>query len=263
MPCILPARPGFSPSPGSSTHRTTERVRNVTPGLSSPALMHHPSGLPLHSPLPYPRLRPTRSHPRKVPRRSSRTLRHFRIPRPFFPRPLPKPRPESLASLPGSPALRVWLPSRRPQPAEPSEASFSPQHPWASPSRAFLLPGDRSRVSPRTLRSCASLQNLSALHRRSSGFLPPEKPCPFSLPERLIRVGASCSPGTSSLSGLPSADPTEKLLPSRSPSRPSKPENLAAPRPPDPRVSPLSGSASSPKGRLPVWPSSPSTSAAS
>jgi hypothetical protein len=33
-----------------------------------------------------------------------------------------------------------------------------------------------------SLRSCALPANFSACRQRSSGFLPPEKPCPFSLP---------------------------------------------------------------------------------
>jgi len=148
MPCILPARPRFSPSPGSSTHRATRRVRNVTPGHSSPALSRHPNGLPPRSPPPYRRLRPTRIHPRKAPRRSSRALRHFRIPRPFFPRPLPKPRPESLASLPGSPALRVWLPSRRPKARRTLGGLFQPPTPLGFSLQSFPPPRGSSVSLP-------------------------------------------------------------------------------------------------------------------
>jgi len=53
----------------------------------------------------------------------------------------------------------------------PSEASFSSQHSWASPFRAFFLLSDRSEGFPSPLRSCALLQNrydlVPALQRLS------------------------------------------------------------------------------------------------
>jgi len=162
----------------------------------------------------------------------SRVLKAWPTPR--------KSRPQGLATLSTASARRTLGDLFQP----PTPLGFSLQS---------FPPPRGSNVSLLTpFRSCASLQDLPASHRRSSDFLPPEKPCPFSLPKRLIRVGAFCSPGTLGLSGLPSADPTEKPLPSRSPSRPSKPGNLTISQPTDPRVSPLSGSASPPKGRLPV-----------
>jgi hypothetical protein len=63
-------------------------------------------------------------------------------------------------------------------------------------------------------------KTCSALHRRFSGFIPSEKLFPFALPEWLIRAGARLLSWGCGLSGSPSAEPIEKLLPSRSPSRP-------------------------------------------
>jgi hypothetical protein len=68
----------------------------------------------------------------------------------------------------------------------PSEAFFSSQRSWVSPFRALLQPSDRRRVSSPHLRSCAFLQNPSALHRRFNGFIPLDQPSPFLLPRLLI-----------------------------------------------------------------------------
>lgn len=63
---------------------------------------------------------------------------------------------------------------------------------------------------------------VKASHRRSSGFIPPEKPFPSSQPEWLIRVGDCCSPGLGHLSGFPSGNPHREASPFPSlPSRPS------------------------------------------
>jgi hypothetical protein len=51
------------------------------------------------------------------------------------------------------------------------------------------------------------------LPRRSSGFLPPGKPCPFS--PRVFSPGRDrCSPELSDLSGSPSDDPRKRTSPS-------------------------------------------------
>jgi len=84
-----------------------------------------------------------------------------------------------------SPILRVWLPSRWTQRPEPLKASFSSQRSWASPFRAFLLSSDHVAVSSNPLRSCTFLPNLPAWYRCSSGFLPPEKPCPSRASRRI------------------------------------------------------------------------------
>jgi len=66
-----------------------------------------------------------------------------------------------------------------------------------------------SRVIGKSFRAILSApalsgKTLTALPRRSSGLLPPRKPCPFMPPEGLVRVGASCSLELSDLSGSPS-----------------------------------------------------------
>jgi hypothetical protein len=75
------------------------------------------------------------------------------------------------------------------------KASFSSQRSWASLFRAFLLPSDRIAVSRNSLRSCAFLPNLPAWYRRSSGLLPPGKPCPLLASRRI-------SPGRNTLALL-------------------------------------------------------------
>jgi hypothetical protein len=47
-------------------------------------------------------------------------------------------------------------------------------------------------------------KTITALLRRSSGLIPPRKPCPFTPPGGLVRVGAECSLELSDLSGSPS-----------------------------------------------------------
>jgi len=90
----------------------------------------------------------------------------------LFTSPLKRRPVDSFALPTGSPAPRVWLPSQRPSVHSPSEASFSSQRSRASPSRALLLFHGRCGLSTSSLRSCASLKNLSAFNRRFSGFLP-------------------------------------------------------------------------------------------
>jgi len=219
--------------------------------------------LPLRSPLPYRRLRPTRSHPRKAPRISCATPQHVQVPWPFFARLRLKPRPIGLASPTGSPVPRVWLPSRRRQLTKPLKASFSPQRSRACPFRAFLLSGDRGSVSPSTSAPALPCKTTTASHRRSSGFLPPEKPYPFSLPERLIRVGALALLGLRplglSLRGTSqNASPVSAPLPPFDHPRPYDHER----RGPQGLFFPRFG-VSLRKGRRPVWPSPPTASATS
>jgi hypothetical protein len=79
-----------------------------------------------------------------APRVSSSALQHMQIQRPFFSLLRLKQRLGSCTSLPKSPNLRVWLPSRWPELSVPLGVSFSSQHSWASPFKAFLSLGDRS-----------------------------------------------------------------------------------------------------------------------
>jgi hypothetical protein len=119
---------------------------------------------------------------------SFRTLQHLRTQVPFFSPFLAKKRLGSVALLPKSPVLRVWLPSRRRQRLKPLKASFSSQRSWASPYKAFFLFRDRMTLSNHPFRSYASLQNLPALYRRFNGFLPRKKRFPF-LRARIVHPG--------------------------------------------------------------------------
>lgn len=96
----------------------------------------------------------------------------------------------------------------------PVKASFSSRRSWVSPFRAFLPAGNRKTLSDPSLRSCVSLENLSAFYRRFNGFIPPAEPSSFLLPEGLVRVGLVCSLGLCDLSGFSlSRFSKKKLLP--------------------------------------------------
>jgi hypothetical protein len=63
------------------------------------------------------------------------------------------------------------------------EASFSSRRPWASPFRAFILPGDREEGFPSSPSAPAlSRQTFPAWRWSSGGLIPPRKPCPLLLP---------------------------------------------------------------------------------
>jgi hypothetical protein len=105
-----------------------------------------------------------------VPRLSSLSLQHFRNQAPFFSHLLrnasenrcPDPqkfRTQGLATL-----------STASQLLNPSEASFSPQHSWDSPFRAFLRTCSRSSLTKTSIRPCTSLENLPAFYPCSNGF---------------------------------------------------------------------------------------------
>jgi hypothetical protein len=181
---------------------------------------------PSHSPSLYQRLMPTMSRLRKTPRFGFPALQHLQALTPFLSRNRLIPRPIGFTLPTGSPALRVWLPSRRRQLSRPSEASFSSPRSWAYPFRALLLFGDQDPVSRTSSAPALPCKTCSALHRRSSGFIPPKKPSPFAPPECLTRAGSSCSPGFSTSRASPSAEPIEELLPLQSPSCPLKTKTL-------------------------------------
>jgi hypothetical protein len=114
MACFLPVRPWRSPDLRVLSHvgRLVQWL-NRSPSFASRALQRHLSVLPLSLPPPYRRLMPTMSRPRKAPRSSYRALQHFRISWPFSSLSRLTQRPIGVALPTGSPALRVWLPSRR------------------------------------------------------------------------------------------------------------------------------------------------------
>jgi hypothetical protein len=109
-------------------------------------------------------------------------------------------------------------------------ACFSLQRSWASPFRAFLLPDDRPRVTPRLSAPALFRETLSALHRRFSGFIPSEKPSPYMPPGGLVRARGNCSLGLSDLSGSPAANPFRRSSPPPEiPFRPWSPTPLREP----------------------------------
>lgn len=168
--------------------------------------------------------RPTSTvgHSQKTPRVSFLALQHLRSKEPFFSLPRPKKRRKSFCpAFSQDPPQGLATLSWASEVLHTLEASFSPQHSWASPFKALLLPGDRKKVSLLLSALALPYKTFQALYRRFSGLLPPEKPCSFLHPDVLRRVGASCSLGLSNLSGSPSADPPKRASPSlRSPSRP-------------------------------------------
>jgi len=100
---------------------------------------------------------------------------------------------ERIAYLSRSPAPRVWLPSQRCPLTTPSDVSFNTRRSWASPFRAFLLSRDPILLSKNRSAPALPYKTRSALYRRSSGFLPREKPCLSALPNGLGRGEAACS----------------------------------------------------------------------
>jgi len=109
----------------------------------------------------------------------------------------------------------------------PSGTSFSPQRSWASPFRAFLLPGDR-----RTLASSPSAPALSEKARRPSRGAPAASSHPKSRAPchtgYLARVGTAALLGFLGLSGSPSDGPRKRPSPS-----PPDPRVLTGPQPYD------------------------------
>lgn len=123
----------------------------------------------------------------------------------------------SVALLPRSPVLRVWLPSLRCELQKPLEASFSPQHSWDSPFRAFLLIRDLLRLTSQNLRPCAFPGNLTGLLPALQRLTPQIKPCLFPLPGGLVRVETSCSLGLVTSQALSLLTPSKELLPLQMP----------------------------------------------
>lgn len=99
----------------------------------------------------------------------------------------------------------AWLP-------KPWESLSTPNAPGLRSSEPFS-----SRVIGRPSRILLSApalsdKTLTTLPRRSSGLLPPGKPCPFVPSGGLVRTGADCSLELSDLSGSPSHDPHSRSI---------------------------------------------------
>jgi hypothetical protein len=176
MAYFLPFRPRSSPDPRVFTAPPV-RLCRLSPHVASRVLRRHPDRCASHklaSSIPGPTNSSSAQEPKPLAslacpsacpglraRSSLHSLEH---------------KGESGGATLARPAPRVWLPSRRCQLRKPSEASSSSPHSWALPLQSFPPPGDPSDPFDRSFRSYASVQNLSALYRRSSGFRPPRQP---------------------------------------------------------------------------------------
>jgi hypothetical protein len=125
----------------------------------------------------------------ETPRLSFAALQHSQIQEPLF----------SLLVREASGALCSASRKTRPQGLATLSAARAPEFPeaffsfrrsWASPFRAFLLPGDRPGLSTGPSAPALSPETSSALGRRFDGLIPPRKPYPFAQPDRLNPVGA-------------------------------------------------------------------------
>lgn len=98
-------------------------------------------------------------------------------------------------------------------PLDPWKPLSAPNAPGIRPSELCSFSMIKSTFPVNSLRSCASLENLPASYRRSSGFLPWKKPCPFSLPGGLVRVGTFALLSFRASQALSSLSPKIERLP--------------------------------------------------
>jgi len=246
----------FLGSPRTLGSSISGRLRPVftKQNLASPALPLHHSVSHSKSPPIYlqPRDRPSRV--RKAPCLSSPALQHFRIQEPFFSLLRSKKRLSGLPSHSEGSHAGFGYPLCELIVQRPSEASFSSQRSWASPFRAFLLPGDRFnryRSNLPLLRFPAKPPGLAPTLQRVH---PIEKAAP-------LIATRGFSPGRGLLlswdfrvsQALPPEETPEKSSP-----LPGSPRVLPIPKPLNSRTSEpqgfqvSTGSASPPKGRRPA-----------
>jgi hypothetical protein len=95
------------------------------------------------------------------------------------------------------------------------EGVFQPPHALGiSPSELFSFRAISDPVSGNLSLPALPAKTFRASTVCSKGSSPPEKPCPFSLPERLIRGGTVCSPEVPGLPGSPRVRPRRRASPS-------------------------------------------------
>jgi hypothetical protein len=184
--------------------------------------------------------RPTLPSARSSSLRSA-ALQHVPAKKPIFVTGLLTQRLKGVALPSRSPALRVWLPSRRCKPSLLSEALLSFPRSWALPFRVLSRPCGSVTVSrecaapalPRqTFRPGACASAIPA-HSASGTFSPPN----------IFQVGVRPIPSWAFAPlGLSSAEPLKKRFPSSCPSR-SLPFCLRRTRKPEPQGIPFSGPA--------------------
>jgi hypothetical protein len=119
----------------------------------------------------------------------------------------------ALPCSPKVPCSGFGYPLHGVSPSNPWEPLSTPNTLGLRPSEPFSSPGIEMTLSSLSSAPALSYQTSPAWYRRSSGFLPPEKPSSFTRPGGLVRVGGSCSPGPSGLSGSPTEKPTRKASP--------------------------------------------------
>jgi len=153
MACALPFRPWCYLARRAFRTRTA-RDQSTNPSLvlsctSAPPQWLSPKLCASHKKLGRPCLL------QEAPRFSPRPFSISKQDNPFFHRTRAR-RLEDNATSSKSPALRVWLPSRRCKPSCPREFSFNSPRSWASPSRALF----RSRGAFKISQKCSALTFL-------------------------------------------------------------------------------------------------------
>jgi hypothetical protein len=156
MACARPFRPWFSPTLRVFSTRTV-RDQSTDPSLVLSCTSAPPQWLSPKLVASYKKLgRPCLLQ--KAPRFSLRPFSISKPNSPFFPGSRRCLKDTAISSR--SPALRVWLPSRRCQPSSPRECSFNSPRSWALPSRAFFRPCGPLKISQECSVPAFSYQTL-------------------------------------------------------------------------------------------------------
>jgi hypothetical protein len=182
MACALPFRPWLSPAP------RVFRTQNAQDQSTNPSLVLSCTSAPPQWLSP----KLVASHRKlgrtcllhEAPCFSPRPFSISKRENPFF-RLAHARRLEGVAVPSKSPALRVWLPSRRHQSPRPRERSFSPPHSWASPFRAFFRPHGPFKISQERPAPALCYQTLRPGMNASAAFAH-EASC-TSCPPRFLR----------------------------------------------------------------------------
>jgi len=214
MACLPPVRPWVFPGP--SGLRFLEAPAASFGNRGDSPLLHFDATLSvLLLRLP----RPPPSHvdhdpERIVPRISFSALQHIRMRKPFFSPPISRKRRGTVALIPRSLTRGFGYPF--------DEMAWLPR-PWGSlsnPNALGLRPSEpcSSRVIGKPFRASLSApalpsKTLTTLPRRSSGLLPPGKPCPLLPPECLARAGTDALLSFPTFQALPPAALGKEHLP--------------------------------------------------
>jgi hypothetical protein len=146
-------------------------------------------------------------------RKSLAALQHIRIKVPFFSRALLSLRPVGLCRTDRKYRTRGLATLSTVSDPRPLVACFSLQRSWAFPFRAFLPPGDRSKVSLAPSALALSCETFRPRTGASAAFSRPASRTPVRTLGCYTRSGPPALLGFFGLSGSPSAGPTRKRLP--------------------------------------------------